>query len=219
MQLHFNNLLTIPIKTQAYTHTVCTLLTPSYDSQAQTLHGIWCFLLMDAVMLSYLSQPGSTVPLPIGLQVAASIRCLVNQTQQLYSLWQMEKKGRICTKMWDIMACYYPRWMTAQTSVWWSLNTINLLAGATLIAQYVDPGPSKIVFQRIFANKNDLVRNFERYLVHLKAIRNRDFKDISMLSKAADTDVMSEAGSDHKYEMLSGIQYIHYLLACRWRSC
>lgn len=43
-------------------------------------------LLMDAVMLSYLSQPCGSVPLPVGLQVAASICCLVNQTQQLNSL-------------------------------------------------------------------------------------------------------------------------------------
>lgn len=53
-----------------------------------TLHSIRCFPLMDGVMLSYLSQPGGTVPLPVGLQVAASIRRLVNQTQQLYSLWR-----------------------------------------------------------------------------------------------------------------------------------
>lgn len=32
------------------------------------------------------------------------------------------------------------------------------------------------------------------------------FKEISMLSKAADTLVISEAGTDHKYETLSGIQ-------------
>lgn len=43
----------------------------------------------------YLRQPGSAVPLPVGLQVATSIGCLVNQTQQLHTLWQAAKE-RIC---------------------------------------------------------------------------------------------------------------------------
>lgn len=34
----------------------------------------------------YLGQPCGAVPLPVGLQVATGIRCLVNQTQQLDSL-------------------------------------------------------------------------------------------------------------------------------------
>lgn len=43
-------------------------------------------LWTDAVTLSYLSEPGGSVPLPVGLQVAAGIGRLVNQTQQLDSL-------------------------------------------------------------------------------------------------------------------------------------
>lgn len=59
---------------------------PTHSQTIQTLHSGWCLLLMEAVTLSYLGQPGGSVPLPVGLQVAAGVGRLVNQTQQLYSL-------------------------------------------------------------------------------------------------------------------------------------
>lgn len=64
-------------------------------SKHTTQCNVGCIRLTDAVMLSYLSQPCGSVPLPVGLQVAASIRCLVNQTQQLYSLWQIAKQDKL----------------------------------------------------------------------------------------------------------------------------
>lgn len=54
----------------------------------QTLDSVWCFRMMDDDMLSYLSQPGGSGPRSVGLQVAASISCLVNQTEQLHTLWE-----------------------------------------------------------------------------------------------------------------------------------
>lgn len=82
---------------------------------------------MDGVMLSYLSQPSGAVPLPVGLQVATSIRCLVNQTQQLYSLWQTAKGEDVYTHTWvrEMMAHH-------------SRTTVDLLVVATLIMQYVE---------------------------------------------------------------------------------
>lgn len=43
-------------------------------------------VMTDTDILSYLGQPGGAVPLPVGLQVAARVRRLVDQTQQLDSL-------------------------------------------------------------------------------------------------------------------------------------
>lgn len=60
-------------------------MTQKRPQMLQKLYQFW--------MQSYLSQPGSAVPLPVGLQVAASIGCLVNQTQQLHPLWQTAREN------------------------------------------------------------------------------------------------------------------------------
>lgn len=48
--------------------------------------------LTDGATPGYLGQPCGAVPLPVGLQVATGIRCLVNQTQQLHSLWRTRRE-------------------------------------------------------------------------------------------------------------------------------